>query len=330
MLRKVILILNNREIYRTWKLIIVIIILSSTIVGCSYQVEQRAIEVDLGTRSNSQARQLSTAEDQNVIYFGFDRRLEPKEDVKMYVPLLSYLEQETGYQFKVHVTNVNSSVVDELGQGKIQMAAIGTLGYLQAREEYGVLITVRGLNLENEDKYRAAIVARPNSSIETINDINGRTFAFGDPTSTQGHLIPMMMLSQKGIELNSLNYYQYYSSHSEVANAVMSGRFDAGGMQDTLAQSLESQGLLKIVAVSEEFPSSGIAFAPDVNKEQIAKITEALLNFEPKGKDSANLYHWDSSEMPNGFTNAGDEDYNILRIWADQFGLLTETEGLNQ
>lgn len=316
----------KKSIMQIITFLVAILLIVST--GCSKQGE-KPVDVDLSNRSYAEVRSLAV-ESQDVIHFGFDRRLETKEDVRMYVPLLKFLEQETGYQFKVHVAPANSSIVEELGQGKIEMAAIGTLGYLQAREKYGVLITVRGLNVEDKDKYKAAIVTLPDSSIKTMADINGRSFAFGDPASTQGHLIPMMMLSINGIELNTLNYYQYFSSHAEVANAVMSGRFDAGGLQDTLAKSLEAKGLLKIVAMSEEFPSSGIAFAPGVDKEIITSITEALLIFEPNGKDSANLYHWEMSEMPNGFTKAGDEDYNTLREWAGNFGLLEKADGGNK
>ncbi|KTE92474.1 phosphate/phosphite/phosphonate ABC transporter substrate-binding protein [Desulfitobacterium hafniense] len=311
--------------FQSPKVIALFVLISILLTGCSGQGE-RAIDIDLTNRSYTEARS-DSPEASNVIYFGFDRRLETKEDVKMYVPLLNYLEKETGYQFKVHVTPVNSSVVEELGQGKIQMAAIGTLGYLQASQNYGAVITVKGLNIEDKDRYKAAIVTRPNSPIKTISDIRGRSFAFGDPASTQGHLIPRIMLSQNGIEISSFKYYQNFASHSEVANEVMSGRFEAGGMQDTLAKSLEAAGLLKIVAVSEEYPSSGIAFAKGVSRDIIYKITQALVKFNPEGEDKIGLYHWERSEMPHGFTHANDEDYNALRNWADKFGLLKKVDG---
>lgn len=300
-------------------------LLSTLLAGCSNQGE-KAIDIDLTNRSYTEVRS-NSPDSSDVIYFGFDRRLETKEDVKMYVPLLKYLEKETGYNFKIHVTPVKSSVVEELGQGKIQMAAIGTLGYLQASENYGAVITVKGLNIEDKDRYKAAIVARPDSPIMRISDIRGQSFAFGDPTSTQGHLIPRIMLSQKGIEMSSLKYYQNFASHSEVANAVMSGRFDAGGIQDTLAKSLETDGLLKIVAVSEEYPSSGIAFSKGVSGDVVSRITQALIKFDPEGEEKVGLYHWERSEMRHGFTQANDEDYNTLRNWADKFGLLKKVDG---
>ncbi|ACL19261.1 phosphonate ABC transporter, periplasmic phosphonate-binding protein [Desulfitobacterium hafniense DCB-2] len=307
------------------RFLLLIILSFSMLTGCSSQGEE-AIDIDLANRSYNEARS-NSPEISDAIYFGFDRRLETKEDVKMYVPLLNYLRKETGYRFEIHVTPVNSSVVEELGQGKIQMAAIGTLGYLQASETFGAIITVKGLNNEDKDMYKAAIVTRPNSQIKVISDIRGRSFAFGDLASTQGHLIPRIMLSQKGIEIISLKYYQNFASHSEVANAVMSGRFEAGGMQDTLAKSLEDAGLLKIIAVSEEYPSSGIAFAKGVDKDVIDKITQALVKFDPEGEDKAGLYHWERSEMPHGFTYANNEDYNVLRNWADKFGLLKKMDG---
>lgn len=311
--------------FESLKVIALFVLVSISITGCSAQGE-KAIDIDLANRSYTETRS-NLPETSNVIYFGFDRRLETKEDVKLYVPLLNYLEKETGYQFKVHVTPVNSSVVEELGQGKIQMAAIGTLGYLQASENYGAITTVKGLNIEDKDRYKAAIVTRPNSPIKTISDIRGKSFAFGDPASTQGHLIPRIMLSQKSIEISSLKYIQNFTSHSEVANAVMSGRFEAGGMQDTLAKSLESAGLLKIVAISEDYPSSGIAFAKGVNQEVVKEITRALVKFDPQGEDLEGLYHWERSEMPHGFTYANDEDYDELRRWARKFGLLKKVDG---
>ena len=47
------------------------------------------------------------------------------------------------------------------------------------------------------------------------------------------------------------------------------------------------------------------------------------LAFDPAGKDSAGLYHWDRSEMPRGFAPAQDEDYTVLGRWAAFLGLLT-------
>ena len=65
----------------------------------------------------------------------------------------------------------------------------------------------------------------------------------------------------------------------------------------------------------------------DVPPEVIEKVKLALTEFEPKGKDAEGLYHWERTEMPNGFIEANDEDYAELREWSIRFGLI---DGLNE
>ena len=240
----------------------------------------------------------------------------------MYVPLLAYLERTTQYRFKLHPTANDGNVVDDLANGTIQFAIVGTLSYLQAHTRYGVMPLVRGLNADGQGVYRAAIITRPTSPIKSLADLRGKTFAFGASNSTQGHLIPRILLEQSGIRLSDLAAYEYAGSHAEVANAVISGRFDAGGMQDTLAQSLANRGLVRILALSTDYPSSGIVVAPGVDPIIVDAVRRALLSFDPTGKDAAQLYHWDRTEMPRGFSGAQDSDYAGLQIWAERFGLL--------
>ncbi|KKM11100.1 phosphate/phosphite/phosphonate ABC transporter substrate-binding protein [Clostridiales bacterium PH28_bin88] len=299
-------------------IVLTIIILLLFLGGCN---SQDVIRVDLSKTSSEVMVDRPNPPRQGVYYFGFDRRLEIKEDVKMYVPFLRYLEKKTGYQFKLHITPRNKSIVDELGNGVVQFAAVGTVSYLQAQEKYGVKSLVRGLG-ENDGLYQAVIITRLDSDIKGINDLRGRSFAFGSRNSTQGHLIPRIMLAEAGIGQDSLSRYEFTGSHAEVANAVMSGQFDAGGLQDTLARALASRGLVRIVAKSKFYPSSGISVHPDVDPEVVAAVKKALIEFDPNGQDREGLYHWDQSEMPNGFMESREEDYQELKRWAEIFYLL--------
>jgi phosphonate transport system substrate-binding protein len=292
----------------------------SSLVACD--LHEPSLSIDLSRAANANDLARLPPDSDGTLYVGFDRRLEPKEDVKMYVPLLNYLERTTGYRFRLHPTPRDGNVVEDIGRGTIQFAIVGTLSYLQAHRRYGAQPLVRGLNAEGQGVYRAAIITRPTSPIQSLADLRGKTFAFGASNSTQGHLIPRILLEQAGIRLGDLAAYEYTGSHTEVANAVMSGRFDAGGMQDTLAQSLATRGLVRILALSPDYPSSGMVVAPGVDPTLVDAVRRALLDFEPLGKDAAGLYHWERTEMPRGFIGAQDSDYIGLQIWAERFGLL--------
>lgn len=290
------------------------------VTGCG-QEEVARINLTSIQANTEKIVEQPVSRDPETIYFGFDRRLEIKEDVKMYVPFLRYLESQTGYKFKLHVTPKNRSIVEELGAGVVQIAAVGTVSYLQAHEKYGVELIVRG-RCANDGLYQSLIITRPSSDIYNLADLPGHSFAFGARNSTQGNLIARIMLAEAGISLEQFSRYDYLTSHAEVANAVMSGEFDAGAIQDTLGRFLAGRGLVRIVAQSKYYPSSGIAVNPNIQPEVIKKIRDALLAFDPQGKERDKLYNWDQSEMPNGFMPTSNEEYSELRRWAEQFGLL--------
>ncbi|MHB1653872.1 MAG: phosphate/phosphite/phosphonate ABC transporter substrate-binding protein [Desulfitobacteriaceae bacterium] len=254
--------------------------------------------------------------------FGFDRRMDPAEDVRMYAPFLRYLEKATGLRFRLQSLAPEENLIDALGTGQVSLAAIGTLSYLQAHQKYGVKAIARGVTEQGKAEYQALIVTAPGSGIRSLADLKGKTFAFGADTSTQGHLIPLILLKRAGINLTDLAGYTFTGSHFETANAVMSGRYAAGGIQDTLGRELANKGLVRIIAQSEEFPSSTISVSPALPQDVVEKIQQALLEFQPLGKDKELLYHWEQTEMPRGFVSTDDNAFAEVRVWAQKLGLL--------
>lgn len=304
--------LNNSRIYL---FIMLTILFQLLLTGCSTNSQLPVIDLDKPTEYTGITTIFSEPnpgeQDEKFYTFGFERRLQTKEDVKMYVPLLKYLEEQTGMRFKLHITPKQSWVADQIAVGKVDFAAMGSLGFLRAKEKAPVKILVKG----NNDKggfYQAAIFARKESSIASLSDIKGHSFAFGSETSTQGHLIPRIMLQKSNIQLKDLSRYAFYNSHAEVANAVLKGDYEVGALQDTLARSLVAQGLGKIIATSGDYPSSGIVAGPNVPEDVAEKVRTALLAFDPLNKDVEGLYHWELSEMPLGFVNINDEEYQKL------------------
>ena len=262
----------------------------------------------------------------NAYYFGFDLRAGPQEDARQYLPFLDYLEKATGYQIKLKFTPTNSSIIDELGQGNIHFAAIGADTYLKAHEAYGVTSLVRGKNQLSEASYRSMIVVSPDSSIKSIKDIKNKRFAFGNINSTQGHLIPRIILTKNNIALNNLAAYEYTGSHRNCANAVITQKYDACGLQDTMALALSKKGQVKILHKSRYYPSSGIAANVNVDKDILNKMLNALLKFDPLNKHKSNLYNWHKTEMPKGFEIAKPSDYAELREWSIKLGMLSPSQ----
>ncbi|MGB9673942.1 MAG: phosphate/phosphite/phosphonate ABC transporter substrate-binding protein, partial [Anaerolineales bacterium] len=244
---------------------------------------------------------------------GFDARLEPKDDVRQVASLAEWLEKKSGLSFGVYIPNANESVVDSICSGKAAFAVVGTVSYLQAHDQCNAHILVRGLNAEGNDTYRAAIIVPVDSPLNTLADLKRHTFAFGAINSTQGNLIPRIMLQRAGLSLEDFRKYIYTGSHAATANAVTSHHVDAGALQDTLALALAKRGLVRILAFSEPYPSSGVIVAPSVPTTISSLVQKELLLLDPTGKDASVLYEWWRTEMPLGFVRASDDDYEDLR-----------------
>lgn len=292
------------------------------IVSLSACDQHKAEEVDLSERiGDAELARRMPNRDSDSLRFGFDLRGSPDEDARQYLPLLKYLEEQTGLRFELRFTPKSHAIADDLGVGKVQFAAIGGDSYIQARARYGVLPLVRGLNAEGRAEYQSVIVVKSDSPLRKVEALRGKRFAFGSVTSTQGYLIPRIILYQHGILLEDLAEYGHTGSHWNCASAVVAGRFDACGMQDILGRRMAEEGLVRIIHTSGFYPSSGIAVNKDVSPDVMARVKRALLDFKPTGAHAKDLYHWQLTEMANGFSEARDQDYAKLRKWNIKFGL---------
>ncbi|MBI5408098.1 MAG: phosphate/phosphite/phosphonate ABC transporter substrate-binding protein [Nitrospirae bacterium] len=259
---------------------------------------------------------------QDTLWFGFDLRLGPKEDFRIYIPLLKYLENETGRRFRIKFSEKYEDTVEDLGKGVTQFAAVGALSFVIGEAKYGIKYLVSGVNKEGDATYHSIIFTKPKSAIRDLKDLKGKCFAFGAKMSTQGHLIPRKMLEDDGITLNELGKYLYTGSHFDTVKSVLNGECDAGGIQDVLAKKLESEGKITILKISGPYPNSLIAYNNAVDGKTVEAVRAALLAFEPMGKHKDMLADWDKTEMPLGFTKVNELELEKVKALARGYGLL--------
>ncbi|MCY1301769.1 phosphate/phosphite/phosphonate ABC transporter, periplasmic binding protein [compost metagenome] len=93
-----------------------------------------------------------------------------------------------------------AAVVESLATGKIDMAWLGGFTYVQSK------IGTNGATIPIVQRQEDAAFTRKfitaDKMIKSLADLKGRTFAFGSPSSTSGHLMPRHFLLQAGIDLD--------------------------------------------------------------------------------------------------------------------------------
>jgi phosphonate transport system substrate-binding protein len=99
-----------------------------------------------------------------------------------------------------------------------------TLAYIVASARCGVDVSMISIRF-GLDHYWGQYLVQRDSDIETLEDLNGLTWGFTDPTSTSGHLIPLIQLDSMGIEPAEK---VPTGGHPQAVLAVYNGEVDFG------------------------------------------------------------------------------------------------------
>lgn len=257
--------------------------------------------------------------DKTVVHFGVIPRYNPMVMYRSYQPLMDYLTAATNYRFELRLSRDYVEAVDMLRDGRVQVASLGDVTFAEACEAFGAVPILKPLNSQGDPFYRSAIVVNHNSSIQTVNDLRGKTFVFGDPHSTSGNLIPRDYLFRDGITLFDLASYSNLESHDAVAKAVLKGRADAGAVKDVVAERYREHGL-RVLAFSEPMPSVPLVVRKDAPADLVAAIRHALLAIDPREPAwLERMQDWDP-EFRYGFALAEEEDYEPIMTLMNSIG----------
>lgn len=142
--------------------------------GCGDSEIPKKVNLNKRNHNNGQGNNIRQL-DVGSLRFGFDLRLGPKEDVRIYLPFLRYLEQNTGNRFSLRFTEKYEDTVENLGKGITHFAALGPVNCIIANKKYGTGCLVMGLNSDGKPEYRAVIFTRMNSPIKSLKDLKGKT-----------------------------------------------------------------------------------------------------------------------------------------------------------
>jgi len=103
----------------------------------------------------------------------------------------------------------------------------GGFTFVQARLRTGNAIPIA--QRAEDEKFTSRFIAAAGSGINKLEDLKGKTFAFGSPSSTSGHLMPRYFLQQAGIDRSGTSSgSRFPARHDATAAFVESGRVDAG------------------------------------------------------------------------------------------------------
>jgi phosphonate transport system substrate-binding protein len=120
--------------------------------------------------------------------------ISPKETFDQYRRLLEYLSRRTGRNLEFIQRKTYAEINELLRRGDIDVAFICSGPYATAREAYGFKPLAMPV-VHGRPSYQSYLIVNKDSPYKRLEDLRGRTFAFTDPHSNTGKLIPTAWLA---------------------------------------------------------------------------------------------------------------------------------------
>ncbi|HJX85732.1 MAG TPA: phosphate/phosphite/phosphonate ABC transporter substrate-binding protein, partial [Candidatus Angelobacter sp.] len=171
-------------------------------------------------------------------------------------------------------------------------------------------------------QFHSLFITGTNSSINSLKDLKGKNFAFGDINSTSGHLMPYAEMKQAGIDVDADLHFRYTPSHPATAKAVESGAVDAGALDESVYNSMIADGKLdktkvRVFYTSKPFVDYVWVARKDIDSATQEKLAQAFTRLK-EGQDDEIL----KILRGKSFVRANIQEYETLRTIAQQLNML--------
>lgn len=174
-------------------------------------------------------RPLGAAEEERPVRFGLTAVV-VRENLQFFERWRHYLEQRVGRPVRFVQRRSYREIMGLLQTGEIDFAWICGYPYVQKREpEFLELMAVP--TFQGEPLYSSYIIVHRDNPATSLADLRGKIFAYSDPDSNSGYLVPRFLLASTGASPDNfyrLTFFTY--NHAETVEAVASRVADGGAV----------------------------------------------------------------------------------------------------
>lgn len=206
--------------------------------------------------------------------------------------LRAYFEARTGRPVELVLRDSYRQIIDLLTQDQLDYAWVSAYPFVYLQQHARLPLLATPL-YQGRPFFRAyLIVPADDQRSQSLFDLKGKLFAFADPYSHTGYLVPRYELKQKAYDSHTFFAKTFFTGgHKKVVQAVASGLADGGYVDsfvwDTLA-TLEPEltGNTRIVAKSVEYGFPPFVASRKIERQEFRSMQRILLEMadDPQGK----------------------------------------------
>jgi len=240
------------------------------------------------------------------------------EVIRRWEPVLKQLEQDLGVKVKHVSASDYRGSIEALKFKKAEIGHLGPKAYVEAsNNNYANVEPIVQVQQANGSLgYRSCLIVHSDSDIFSPEDIGGKTFAFNDPNSTSGYLVPSaFFLMEMGIDPKTyFSKLTFSGSHEASIIAVANKKVDVAStnlpdLQQLVREGKVPRAALRVIWVSKLIPLDPVVIRKDLPASLRTAIQDSLATMKTRSPQA----FVEGGAFLGGFAKADDSKYQIIR-----------------
>src|SRR5262245_8843823 len=240
------------------------------------------------------------------------------EITRRWAPVIAQLEKDLNVKIKPSTATDYRGTIEALKFKKAEIGHLGPKSYVEAStNNYANVEPVAQLRLGNGSLgYRSCLIVHAESDMFSPEDMGGKTFAFNDPNSTSGYLVPSsFFMTELGVDPKKFfSKVTFSGSHEASILAVANKKVEVAStnlpdLQQLTRENKVPRGGLRRVWVSRLIPNDPIVVRKDLPASLKGAIQESLLSMKDRNPEVFK----EVGAWLGGFVPADDAKYQVIR-----------------
>lgn len=208
--------------------------------------------------------------------------ISPKETFDLYRQLMEYLSRRMDKDLEFVQRKTYAEINDLLRRGDIDLAFICSGPYATARETFGFEPLAVPL-IHGSHFYQAFLIVNKDSSFKRLEDLRGGTFAFTDPNSNTGRLVPTYWLAELNERPETFFRQTIYTySHDNSILAVSRGLVDGAAVDGLIWEYYQEKqpsftARVKVIRKSEPYGMPPLVASGRLEPRDRKRLQQLLL-----------------------------------------------------
>jgi len=279
---------------------------------------QDAVEISLASPEGAPS---AAADRAHPMRIAVSAMTSPKQTFEVYRDILDYVAEKSGRPVELVQRETYEEINDLIESGDLDMAFVCTGAYIEGHDTFGMEILAAPVAYGEPVYYSYTIVPASSTATE-FEDLRGSTFAFTDPMSNTGTLVPTYLLGRMNETPESFfGEFMYTYSHDRSIQAVSDGIVDAAAIDSLIYDFMKADGdaaveNTRVLAKSPPYGIPPVVVHPDLDPAVKAELRAILLGMheDPAGRAILQGIQIDRFDV------LGDGAYDSVRemqVWLD-------------